>query len=99
MTRDPSWAYEGVLVARSVEEAIEIGAGLDDAGERRRGSAGLRRRDAAATAADPHRGARQPEGDTHYPDFDEADWRETRREQHLDHDPAYEIRWLERAIS
>ena len=37
-----------------------------------------------------------PAGDTHYPEFDEAEWRETRREQHLDHDPAYEIRWLER---
>ena len=30
VTRDPDWAYDGVLVARSVEEAVEIGAGLDD---------------------------------------------------------------------
>ena len=37
-----------------------------------------------------------PEGDTFYPDFDEADWRETRREGHLDNAPPYEIRWLER---
>ena len=37
-----------------------------------------------------------PEGDTHYPDFDEADWLETRREDHLDHDPPWTIRWLGR---
>ena len=37
-----------------------------------------------------------PEGDTYYPDFDEVDWVETRREEHLDHDPPWTIRWLER---
>ena len=30
LTRDPSWAYEGVLVASSVDEAIALGAGLDE---------------------------------------------------------------------
>ena len=38
----------------------------------------------------------EPDGDTHYPDFAEAEWRETRREGHLENDPPYEIRWLER---
>ena len=30
VTRDPAWSYDGVLVARSVDEAVRIGAGLDD---------------------------------------------------------------------
>ena len=37
-----------------------------------------------------------PDGDTRYPDFDEADWIETRREEHCDDDPAWTIRWLRR---
>ena len=35
-----------------------------------------------------------PEGDTHYPEFDESEWSEIRRESHLEHVPPYEIRWL-----
>src|SRR5680860_188537 len=38
----------------------------------------------------------EPEGDTHYPEFAESDWHEIRREEHLDNDPPYEVRWLER---
>jgi len=37
-----------------------------------------------------------PEGDTHYPEFDESEWAETGREEHLANHPPYEIRWLER---
>jgi dihydrofolate reductase len=37
-----------------------------------------------------------PEGDTHYPRFDPADWVETRREPHLDGDVPFELVWLER---
>ena len=38
-----------------------------------------------------------PEGDTHYPEWDPAEWRETAREPHSDTDPAYDFVWWERA--
>ncbi len=96
VTGDPDWAYDGVLVARSVAEAIRLGADLDDV-VMVGGGAGVYG-DALPLATEQiltevHA---TPEGDTHYPDFDEADWSETRRETHLDHDPPYEIRWLHR---
>ena len=98
VTKTPDWSYDGVLVARSVEEAVAIGAGLDDVVMV--GGGGLVYADAMALATDQiltevHT---TPEGDTHYPDFDEAEWRQTRREEHLENDPPYEIRWLERRV-
>jgi len=96
VTRDTDWSYEGVLVARSVEEAIEIGAGLDDIVMV--GGGAQVYRDAMALATDQiltevHL---EPNGDTRYPSFAEAEWHETRREEHLENDPGYEVRWLER---
>ncbi len=97
VTRDPDWAWEGVLVARSVPEAVAIGAGLDEVVMV--GGGAHVYRDAMPLATDQilTEVDTEPAGDTHYPDFEAAEWRETRREQHLDHDPAYEIRWLQRA--
>ena len=94
--RDPAWSYDGVLVARSVDEAVRIGAGLDDMVMV--GGGAQVYRDALPVATDQiltevHA---TPDGDTFYPDFDEADWRETRREGHFDNAPPYEVRWLER---
>jgi dihydrofolate reductase len=96
VTRDPDWAYAGVLVAGTVEEALRIGHGLDEVVMV--GGGAQVYRDAIALATDQiltevHA---WPEGDTHYPEFDESEWRETRREEHLANDPPYEIRWLER---
>lgn len=96
VTSDRGWAHEGVLVARSFEEALEVGP----AWTRSSTSAA-----AVGLYAEAIRFATEqvltevdlaPEGDTHYPDFDEGDWAETRREEHLDDDPAWTIRWLER---
>jgi dihydrofolate reductase len=96
VTRDPDWAWDGVLVAHSVEEAIRLGADLDELVNV--GGGAQVYRDALPVATDQiltevHA---SPSGDTHYPDFDEADWLETRREDHPEHDPAYDIRWLRR---
>ncbi len=96
VTRDPAWHHDGVLVARTVAEALEVGAGLDDIVNV--GGGGQVYVDAMSLATDQiltevHT---EPQGDTHYPEFDEAGWRETRREEHLDNDPPYEIRWLVR---
>ena len=97
VTSDPDWSWDGVLVARSVPEAIDLGPSLDDELVNVGGGAHVYRA-AMELATDQiltevHL---SPAGDTHYPEFDETDWRETRREGHTDHDPAYEIRWLER---
>ena len=96
VTKTPDWSYDGVLVARSVEEAIGIGAGLDDVVMV--GGGGLVYSDAIALATNQiltevHAA---PEGDTHYPDFDVDEWRQTRLEEHLENDPPYVVRWLER---
>jgi dihydrofolate reductase len=96
VTRDPAWSYDGVLVARSVPEAVELGAALDPVVNVGGGAQVY----VAALPLATHQILTEvhlsPDGDTHYPAFDEAAWRETRREPHLDHAPAYEVRWLER---
>jgi len=96
VTRDPDWSWDGVLVARTVGEAVAIGAGLDELVSIGGGAQVYAEALDLATHQILTEVHAAPDGDTHYPDFDETGWRETRREQHLDHDPAYEIRWLER---
>ena len=99
VTSDPDWAWDGVLVARSVPEAIDLGRTLD--GEVVNVGGGAQVYDAAIDLAtdqvltEVHL---SPEGDTYYPDFDEGEWHETRRDSHTDHDPSYDIRWLERTV-
>jgi dihydrofolate reductase len=99
VTRDPEWAYDGVLVAPSVQEAIDLGRRLDDEIVNVGGGAQVYA-EALPLATDQiltevHLA---PEGDTHYPEFDQDEWQETRREGHTDHDPSYEVRWLERRV-
>ena len=99
VTRDPDWSWEGVLVARSVEEAIEIGAGLDSLVNIGGGAKVYRDAMPLATGQILTEVEVAPEGDTHYPEFVELEWHEVRREGHRDHRPPYDIRWLERAVS
>ena len=96
VTRDPDWAYEGVLVARSVHDAIDIAGGLHDVVMVGGGAQVYRDAITLATEQILTEVHLEPDGDTHYPDFAEQEWRETRREAHLGEDPPYEIRWLER---
>lgn len=97
VTRNQDWSWDGVLVARTVGEAIAIGAGLSDLVNIGGGAQVYREAMALATGQILTEVHSAPAGDTHYPDFDETEWLESRRESHLDNDPAYEIRWLERA--
>jgi dihydrofolate reductase len=39
-----------------------------------------------------------PEGDAHYPPFDQDEWREVRREPHQDGEVGFDIVWWERLI-
>ena len=97
LTRDPGWSAEGVLVAGSLEEALDLAGGIDPevfvAGGAGVYAHALDRAD-AQVLTEVHL---RPEGDTTYPDFDRARWVETRREPHLDAEIPYEFVWLERA--
>jgi dihydrofolate reductase len=99
VTRDPGWAWDGVLVARSVQEALDLGRGLDDEIVNVGGGAQVY---AAALPLATDQILTEvhlaPEGDTHYPEFDQDEWHEIGREDHIDHEPAYEVRWLERRV-
>jgi dihydrofolate reductase len=96
LTRDPSWSYDGVLVASTVEQALEMAAGLDQVINIGGGAA-------VYNAAMPHATHQiltevqtEPQGDTLYPEFDEAEWHEFGRVNHLEDETPWLIRWLER---
>lgn len=98
VTRDPTWSHAGVLVAGSVDEALELGRRLDPEVVHVGGG--------AQVYADSLRHAThqvlteidlEPDGDTRYPRIDEAAWVETAREEHLEDDPRWTVRWLRRA--
>lgn len=95
LTRDPNWRDDGVLVAPSLEEALALADTLP--GEVMIGGGG-----AVYTAAMPYADVQiisevhaRPDGDTHYPQFDQdEDWIEERRE----HREGFDIVWWERAL-
>ena len=93
LTRDPDWSAEGVLVAHDLDEALalaEAQAGeLMVMGGAQVYAATIDRAD-AQVLTEVHQ---SPEGDTHYPAFDRADWAETSRQTH----DGYEFVWLERS--
>ena len=93
VTRDSSWAHEGVLVARSVEEAIELGAGLDDLVNIGGGAQVYEEAMAAATHQILTEVHLTPDGDAHYPEFDTTLWTETKRESR----DGFDWVWWERA--
>ena len=98
LTRDPSWSYEGVLVAPSIDEALALAADLDDVVSIGGGAAVYEVAMPHATHQILTEVQTEPEGDTHYPAFDEGAWRETACEDHLDDETPWLIRWLERGL-
>jgi dihydrofolate reductase len=99
LTRDPGWSATGVLVAGSLDEALDKAVDLPGevfvAGGAGVYAAALER----ATSQVLTEVHVSPEGDTFYPAFDRTRWMETRREPHLDADVPHEFVWLERAVS
>ncbi|NUR08830.1 MAG: dihydrofolate reductase [Nocardioidaceae bacterium] len=93
VTRTPGWHADGVFVAGSIEEALELARGFD--GDIMIG--GGTQVYAAAMPYATHQVLTEvhvsPAGDTHYPEFDRSEWRETRREER----DGYAWVWLERA--
>jgi dihydrofolate reductase len=97
LTRDRGWSADGVLVARDLDQALDLAADLPGevfvAGGAGVYAAALDRAH-AQVLTEVHL---SPEGDTRYPAFDRSRWIETRREPHLDAEVPYELVWLERA--
>ena len=92
VTRNPDWSHEGVDVAHSVEEAleraVELGGDTMVAGGTQVYEQAMPRL-THQVLTEVHRTV---DGDAHYPEFDPADWEETRRVSRPDLDWV----WLER---
>ncbi|BBH15829.1 dihydrofolate reductase [Nocardioides baekrokdamisoli] len=82
LTRDPAWSHEGVLTAASVEDALAM---ADDLPGDLMVAGGAQVYAAAmpyATAQVISRVRLSPEGDVHYPAYDEGEWTVTATESH-----------------
>jgi dihydrofolate reductase len=92
VTRNPDWSAEGVFVAHGVEEAVALGQGFDGdvmvIGGGHVYAAAMALAD-VQVLTEVHQ---SPAGDTCYPDFDRAEWVETRREPH----DGYDFVWWHR---
>jgi dihydrofolate reductase len=98
VTRRPGWSAEGVLVADSLERALEMGRDIHaDTGADiiiGGGTQIYRQAMPFATHQVLTQVHRSPEGDAHYPEFDPEEWIETRREDRAE----LTWVWLERTV-
>jgi dihydrofolate reductase len=96
VSRNTDWSAEGVFVAHDVRSAIELADDFE--GDVMVIGGGHVYADAMPLAT--HQVLTEvhlaPDGDTHYPEWDRADWRETHRDPHADAEPAFEFVWWER---
>src|SRR4051794_34810661 len=80
LTRDPGWSADGVFVAHSVQEAVDLAQQFDGDVMVIGGGHVY----AAALPLATHQVLTEvhlsPKGDTHYPELDRSQWRETARE-------------------
>jgi dihydrofolate reductase len=93
VTRQPDWVADGVVVAHSVEAALEAAAGHD-------GDVMVIGGGEIYEQAMPYADAQvltevhaSPDGDAHYPAFDADEWLEVDREKH----DGFDFVWWERA--
>jgi dihydrofolate reductase len=96
LTRDPRWSADGVLVASSLDDALELASGMGAEVFVAGGAAVYAEALGRAHAQVLTEVHLSPQGDTHYPRFDRSEWLERRREQHLEAEVPHEIVWLER---
>ena len=94
LTRDPEWSAEGVLVAGSLEAALDAADGLPGDVMVVGGAAVYAEALALGVAdeqilTDVHQA---PAGDTFYPRFDPAEWLATRRESFDGYDRVWWVR-------
>lgn len=92
LTRDPDWSADGVLVAHSLEEALDLAAQQDGDTIIAGGTEVYEQAMPLATHQILTEVHQSPEGDAHYPEFDAAQWRETARESRDDLDRVWLVR-------
>ena len=80
LTRRDDWAHEGVTVAGSLEEALEIAAKEGQDAFISGGADVYREALAVADRMELTEVDAEPEGDTEFPNVDWSSWRETARE-------------------
>jgi len=92
LTRDPSWAHEGVLVAHDLASALALAEDLP-------GDIVIAGGAQVYAEALPYLDEQiltyvrlRPQGDAFYPDFAESDWVETRRDEHDQYDRVWLVR-------
>lgn len=101
LTRDTDWSAEGVHVAHSITEALDLADELlreQPADRQVMIGGGAAVYDAALPYADEQVISEiplVPEGDTHYPEFSRQRWREVRREPR----EGFTIVWWERVFA
>jgi dihydrofolate reductase len=93
VTRDPGWSAQGVLVAHSFEEALALAEDLPGDVMVAGGAQIYALAMPYATHQVLTEVHRTVPGDTIYPAWDRAEWRETARQEH----DGYAFVWLERA--
>ena len=92
LTRDRDWAADGVLVAHSLQEALDLAVGHPGEIFVVGGTEVYERALPLATHQVLTEVHQSPDGDAHYPEFDPAEWTETRRERR----EGFEWVWWER---
>ena len=98
LTRSPSWTADGVLVAHSFEEALDLADTLDPAAQVMVAGGGE-----VYAAALPHADEQvlslvdlAPEGDAFYPSYAAGEWIETAREAHDGYERVFLVRAADR---
>jgi dihydrofolate reductase len=98
LTRSPSWSADGVLVAHSVEAALDLADGLPADAQVMVAGGGE-----VYAAALPHADemvlsqvALAPPGDAFFPAYDPAEWLETAREAYDGYERVFLVRAAER---
>jgi dihydrofolate reductase len=84
LTRDHSWSADGALVAHTLDEALDLAAGLDGAIYVVGGAQVYGLALPLATHQILTEIALSPPGDVHYPTFSLDEWTQTRRESRPD---------------
>ena len=84
LTRDTSWSADGALVAHSLDQALDLAAGLDGAIYVVGGAQVYEQALPLATHQVLTEIGLSPDGDVRYPAFSPEEWTETRRESRPD---------------
>lgn len=82
LTRNPGWAHDGVVVAKSLSEAIDEAATRGQDAFIAGGAEVYREALDAADRMELTRVDEEPEGDTWFPEVNWSRWEETAREEH-----------------